>query len=98
VLVALLAAAGCNVFQGGRHRPKTALSEREFIDVYLALAQATRPEQEQRIFRQHRTSRKELQAFINAYSNDLPALSAVFDTLVARLGMQPGMEIPILPQ
>lgn len=95
VLVALFLSA-CNVFQSGR-RPATALSEREFVDVYVALARATQPAQKQQILQRHRTSRKELEEFINAYSNDLPALSVVFDSVVARLGMQPGMEVPALP-
>lgn len=96
--VALFAvAAGCNVFQGGRHRPATALSEREFVEVYVALARAAQPEQKQRILEQHGTSRKELHEFINAYSNDLPALSVVFDSVVARLGSERGVEVPALP-
>jgi hypothetical protein len=96
VFVALVL-SGCNVFQGGPNRPATALSEREFVDVYVALARATQPAQKQQILQRHRTSRKELEQFINAYSNDLPALSVVFDSVVARLGMQPGMEVPALP-
>ena len=97
VFVALFAVAGCNVFQGGRHRPGTALSEREFVAVYVELARATQPEQKQRILERHGTSRKEMQDFINAYSNDLPALSTVFDSVVARLGSVRGMDVPALP-
>ncbi len=97
VFVALFALAGCNVFQGGRHRPGTALSEREFVAVYVELARATQPEQKQRILERHRTSRKEMQDFINAYSNDLPALNTVFDSVVARLGSERGVDVPALP-
>ena len=97
VVVALFAVGGCNVFQGGRHRPAVALSEREFVDVYVALGRATTPEQKQRVLEEHGTSRKELQMFINAYANDLSALSAVFDSVTARLGAERGTDVPALP-
>ena len=96
VFVVLLFSS-CHVFQGGPSRPDTALSEAEFIDVYVALARAAQPEEEQRILRQRGISRKELEQFVHAYSNDLTALSAVFDSVVARLGAPQGMEIPSLP-
>jgi hypothetical protein len=98
VFVALLVAPSCNVFQAGRNRPATALTDREFVDLYVALARATSPGDKQRILEQHGTTREEMKAFIGAYSNDLPALSVVFDSVVARLGMQPGMEVPLLPR
>jgi hypothetical protein len=88
---------GCSVFQGGRDTGDTALSDREFVDVYVELARARQPAEKQQILQQHGTTRKEMEAFINAYANDLSALSVVFDSVVARLGMQPGMEVPALP-
>jgi hypothetical protein len=97
LVVVFLLAAACDVFQGGRHRPRTPLTEREFIEAYVALANARSVEEKRRILEQRGTSEKELQAFIQAYADDLPALSMVFDSVVARLGMQPGMEVPALP-
>ena len=85
----------CDVFRGGPSRPKTALSEREFVDVYVALAKATTPEAKQQVLTQHGTTEKELAAFLRAYADNLPALSAVFDSIVARQGMQ--TEVPMLP-
>lgn len=93
----LIVVSGCSVFQPGRDRPKTALSKREFVDVYVALARAKDPATRQRILQQHGTTSRELEQFVEAYTDHLPELSAVFDSIVARLGMEPGMEVPALP-
>jgi len=97
LVAAFLLATACDVFQGGRQRPSTPLTEREFIEAYVALAKARSVEEKRRILEQRGTSEQELKAFIQAYARDLPALSVVFDSVVARLGMQPGMEVPALP-
>ena len=93
LLVVLVGA--CEVFRGGAGRPKTALSEREFVDVYVALGKARTPEAKVDILRQHGTSQKELEEFMRAYANNLPRLSEVFDSIVARQGVQ--TEVPRLP-
>jgi hypothetical protein len=92
----LVLVPGCDVFRGGSPRPKTTLSQREFVDVYVALAAAQTPGAKAQILKQHGTSEKELQQFIQAYSVNLPALSEVFDSVVARQGLQ--AEFPSFPR
>ena len=96
LLLVILVGSGCELFQGGRPRPRTSLSQREFTDVYVALAAAQTPEQKAQILKQHGTSEKELREFIEAYSLNLPALSEVFDSVVARQGLQ--AEVPSFPR
>lgn len=96
-MLAAFILVGCDVFQGGPRHANAPLEEREFIEVYVALAQARSVGEKQRILQEHGTSEKELKAFVQAYANDLPALSMVFDSVVARLGMRPGVEVPSLP-
>ena len=91
--VLLILVAACEVFRGPG-RPDTALSEREFVDVYVALGKARTPEAKAQVLKQHGTTEKELAAFLRAYTEDLPALSEVFDSIVARQGMQ--SEVPVM--
>jgi hypothetical protein len=93
-LMMVLVVGGCDVFRGASGRPRTELSEREFIEVYVALAKAHTPEAKAQVLKQHDTSEAELKAFMQAYTNDLPALSAVFDSIVARQGT-PEPELPM---
>jgi hypothetical protein len=94
-LLLVVVVSACEVFRGGAARPRTAQSEREFVDVYVALSKAQTPEAKRQVLIQHGTSEKELEAFMRAYAANLPALSAVFDSIVARQGMQ--TEAPVLP-
>ena len=96
-LLLVFAIAACEVFRGATGRPRTALGEREFVEVYIALSRATTPQAKAEVLKQHGTSEDELQEFMKSYVNDLPALSSVFDTIVARQGApQPG--VPELPR
>lgn len=94
LFVCVLLLASCDVFRAGSSRPSTALSPREFVDVYVALAQATTQAEKARILRKHQTSEKEMQAFISGYAKNLPELSAVFDSVLAR---QSGEGPPTVP-
>ena len=96
-LLLVFVITACEVFRGASGRPRTALEEREFVEVYVALSRATTPEAKAQVLKQHRTSEEELQEFTKSYLNDLPALSAVFDSIVARLGAQQP-EVPLLPR
>jgi hypothetical protein len=96
LLVGFLSA--CDVFRGGDPRPRTKLSEREFVDVYVALAQVPTPEEKARVLKQHGTSEKELHAFVRAYSRNLTALSTVFDSIVARQGVHAEPQFRNLPR
>jgi hypothetical protein len=93
-LLVLLGA--CEVFSDTAGRPKTTLSEREFIDVYVALAKAQTTDAKAQVLRQHGTTEKQVREFMQAYANDLPALSEIFDTIVARQGTQ--AETPDFPR
>ena len=96
-LILVFALAACDVFRAATGRPNTALDEREFVEVYVALGRATTPEAKAEILKRHGTSEKELQDFMKSYVNDLPALSAVFDSIVARLGAE-RTDVPALPR
>jgi hypothetical protein len=85
------------VFRGATGRPKTTLDEREFVEVYIALSRATTPQAKAQVLKQHGTSEQELEEFIKSYLNDLPALSSVFDSIVARQGAQQS-GVPVLPR
>ena len=96
-LLLVFVVTACEVFRGATGRPKTTLDERTFVEVYVALSRATTPEAKAQVLKQHGTSEEELQEFMKLYVNDLPALSSVFDSIVARQGaQQPG--IPVLPR
>jgi hypothetical protein len=100
LLLLVLPIGACDVFRGGDPRPKASLSEAEFVEVYVALSRATQPEEKARILKQHNTSEKELQEFVRLYTRNLPALAEVFDSVVARLGVQPERrfrDVPGLP-
>lgn len=84
----IILAGACEVFRGGVGRPRTALTEREFVDVYVALGKAPTPAAKAQVLKQHGTSQREMEEFLRAYAEDLPALSEVFDSIVARQGAQ----------
>lgn len=96
-LLLVFVITACEVFRGATDRPRTALEEREFVEVYVALSRATTPEAKAQVLKQHGTSEEELEEFTKSYLNDLPALSAVFDSIVARQGAQQP-EVPLLPR
>jgi hypothetical protein len=98
IVLLLILIVGCEVFQGGNPVPKTTLTAREFVDVYVALSRAARPEDKARVLRQHKTTEKELRAFVRAYSRNLAAFSTVFDSIVARQGAELESDIPALPR
>jgi hypothetical protein len=98
VLLIVCLLSGCDVFRGGDPRPRTKLSEREFIEVYVALAQVATPEEKARVLKRHGTSQQELQAFVRAYSRNLNALSTVFDSIVARQGVHAEPQFRSLPK
>ena len=94
ILVILMAA--CDVFRGGSHRPRTDLSQREFVNVYVALSKAQTSEAKSAVLKQHDITEKELEHFVAAYADDLKAFSEVFDSVVARQGLQ--TDVPALPR
>lgn len=85
LLLVLCLITACDVFSGSSRTPRTDLTPEEFIEVYVALANARTPADRQRVLEQHKTSEKALHEFVQAYSHDVPRLSATFDTAVARL-------------
>jgi hypothetical protein len=85
LMVGLLLLSACDVFRSNSKRPKSELTPQQFVEVYTALGKARTPAEKQRVLRQHKTSEKALQEFVQAYAQDLPELSAVFDSALARL-------------
>ena len=84
VLLALMLFSACDVFRAPG-LPKTRLTQEEFIEVYVALAKANTPAEKERILKEHGTSQKELEAFIQAYTADVSSLSAAFDSALSRM-------------
>jgi hypothetical protein len=78
-------------------RPRARLSEKEFVEVYVKLSRATTPQAKAAVLKQHGTTEAELQQFIQVHLKDLPALSTVFDSLVARMGSEQQPPVPALP-
>lgn len=93
-ILLVLLFASCDVFRGGDPHPKTSLSEREFVDVYVELTRARTPEAKDSVLKKHGTTQRELEAFVRAYTANLPALSTVFDSVVARFGPQGPPDLP----
>lgn len=93
-IVLVLVLASCDVFRGGDPQPKTTLSEREFVDVYVALTRANSPQAKDSVLKKHGTTLREMEAFVRAYTVNLPALSTVFDSVVAQLGPQGPPDLP----
>lgn len=94
LLVSLLL-AGCDVFRAGN--PQARLTRDQFVQVYVELARANTPSERQAILKKHKTSEKELQEFVQAYTADLAELSAAFDSALAKLaspssGLRPDVE------
>ena len=84
LLLALCLITACDVFRGNS-QPRSELTPEEFVEVYVALANARTPADRKRVLEQHKTSEKALHEFVQAYSHDVPRLSATFDSAVARL-------------
>ena len=95
-VILLILMPACDVFRGGSRRPKTNLTQREFVDVYVELSKARTPEAKSGILKQHGVTQKELEHFVAAYADNLTAFSEVFDSVVARQGLQ--TEVPALPR
>ena len=84
-LLLIVVITGCDAFLGSASRPKSELTPDEFVEVYVALAKARTPAERQQVFKQHKTSEKALHEFVQAYSRDLPRLSATFDSALAKM-------------
>jgi hypothetical protein len=84
LLLTLCLITACDVFRGNSP-PRSELTPDEFVEVYVALANARTPADRKRVLEQHKTSEKALHEFVQAYSHDVPRLSATFDSAVARL-------------
>jgi hypothetical protein len=97
LLLALCLITACEVFRGSARRPRSELTPEEFIEVYVALANARTPVERERVLEQHKTSEKALHEFVQAYSHDVTRLSATFDSAVARLSA-PRLEESSRPQ
>ena len=98
LIVVLATASACGQIPLGNKRKTTGLTDREFVEIYIKLARAHSLEEKERILKQHGTTKKELEAFVRANVDDLPALSEVFDTVVARIGApKEEYPIPVLP-
>ena len=78
-------------------RPRAKLTDKEFVEVYVKLARAQTPQEKAAVLKQHGTTEAELQEFVQVHLRDLPALSTVFDTLVARMGSEREPTVPALP-
>ena len=83
LLLTILLLAGCDVFRAGS--PQTRLTREQFVEVYVELARANTPSDRQAVLKKHKTSEKELQDFVQAYTADLSELSATFDSALAKL-------------
>jgi hypothetical protein len=77
--------AACDIFRSSSARPESDLTPEEFVEVYVALAKARTPAEKQQVLKQYKTSEKALQEFVQAYTHDLPELSAAFDSALARM-------------
>jgi hypothetical protein len=97
LIVLLATTSACDRLPFGKTGKNTRLSDKEFVEVYVKLAQATSPEEKARILQQAGTSAEELEEFVKVYLDDLPALSQVFDTVVARIGNSREQDLPALP-
>jgi hypothetical protein len=99
LLIAVLATvSACDQLPFGNKRNATRLSDREFVEIYIKLAKARSLPDKERILKQHGTTKAELEEFVRANVDDLPALSEVFDTVVARIGApREEYPIPVLP-
>jgi hypothetical protein len=96
LLLVLCLITACDVFRGNS-RPRSELTPAAFVEVYVALANARTPAERARVLKQHKTSEKALHEFVQAYSHDIPQLSATFDSAVARLNA-PRLEESNRPQ
>jgi hypothetical protein len=99
-IICILALTGaCDDVSSRVMKRSTRLTQAEFIEVYAKLARATSETERQNILRQHGTSEAELQEFVAVNIDDLPNLSATFDSVVARLGAdQEEGTMPTLPR
>jgi hypothetical protein len=75
----------CDVFRGSAGRPNSDLTPEQFVEVYVALGNAPTVAEKQQVLKRYKTSEKALQEFVQAYSRDLPELSAAFDSALARI-------------
>ena len=81
-----------------KKKDASPLSNREFVEIYTKLVRAQSIPEKERILKEHGTSKAELEEFVRANVHDLPALSEVFDTVVARIGApKEEYPIPVLP-
>lgn len=76
----------CDRLPEGFGRRTPGLTDKEFIEVYVKLARTSSPEVKARILKESGTTAKEMEQFVKVRLNDLPALSMVFDSVVARMG------------
>jgi hypothetical protein len=98
ILMLSSTALACDKLPGARGKNGSRLRDVEFIDVYVKLARATSPEEKARVLKEAGTSREELDEFIEVRLEDLPALSTVFDSVVARMGSaSEDQQLPVLP-
>ena len=97
VITLLAACAACEQLSTSNSRRSTKLSETEFVDVCVKLARATSPAEKTRIMKEAGVTREDLDQFIAVYLEDLPGLSQVFDSVVARMGNPVDGPLPVLP-
>ena len=84
LLLVTVVLIGCDVFRAGS--PQTRLTREQFVQVYVELARANTPSDRQAVLKKHKTSEKEMQDFVEAYTAaDLAELSAAFDSALAKL-------------
>ena len=84
-LLYIVVITGCDLFRSGSAQARSELTPEQFVEVYVALAGARSTAEKQQVLKRHKTSEKALQEFVQAYSHDLPTLSATFDSALARL-------------
>jgi hypothetical protein len=94
VLIGLVAVSGCDASASG---PSSGLTDREFIELYVALRdaqnRATSPEEfervKQNILAEAGAKPESMQQFVREHRTDIKRLAAVWDSIRIRVDQSP---------
>lgn len=89
---------GCNQWPKGLGGRTSGLRDEEFVEVYVRLSKTNSPAEKARILKEAGTTAREMDEFVKVRLDDLPALSIVFDSVVARMGNPPNDGLGRLPR
>ena len=97
VLIALIAAAGCS--PNATSESPSGLTDREFIELYVALRdaqnRATSPEEfeqlEQMIFQEAGAKSESMLQFVHEHRTDIARMAAVWDSIRIRIDQAPAV-------